>query len=781
MKKVVLYGMGSWVENHFLWLKRNFDIIAAYDRDPKKSKKSEQMGFPFLTIEALQAISCDAVLITSTYVDEIAGFLVNELKINKPVLSGNKLYAEWEQKISDGKVVRLGDKFPGVRFSILQRGELGGSAGLFSFFNTFLREMMLAFNNERIPVIDLKNYWNIYHEGIGQVGKVNTWELFFKQPFPEYALDDVYHAQDVVFSDKRGKTACDPAITTDNVIRDLKLRETYHKIYSENIELSDRVREEYGHIYENVFAKNISDGDKVLGISVRGTDYTATKPYLHDIQPSLRQVCDKVSEVIGSWGITKIYVNSDEEKSIDYIKSRFPGKVFSMDYQRFDTYIPDNGHLLGEIRFEREDDAYRRGADYLMSNLLFTECDSFIGGVNSGCIATLIMKNTFEHEYIFDDLGHYGIDDDAYAYTPDGKPVIVNSTISVIILSYNNSEYFKSSIGSVLSQDYSAIELIVSDDGSREFNQEEIENYINSNKRQNIINVKILTSKTNEGVVKNYKKALNEASGKYIFYLAIDDELYDETVLTDVVSFFKTGGYDIFTGYRESFDASGMVRTEPYPHQVRVLEEEPLEKVLRRNIRSNMIAGACTPFCKSLTDKYGFVEDGYVHLEDWPRYTNLMENGIRIGFINRKLIRYRKGGITTQLSNKDLIRDYRKFMKKYRYEPYSYIFTNLYQRKYVFGWGCSGGFVKCYNKWKDSFNREIDFLIDKNQAMWGKEVEGIQVYPTDKLLEYDKKDVFILVFSNVYYVEIADELENMGYKEGEDFELVSGSMVEGLR
>lgn len=426
MKSVVLYGMGSWVESHFLWLKKNFRIVAAYDRDSSKAGKSEQLGFPFLTVEELKIVPCDGILITSTYVEEIKDFLFNDLKIDKDVLSGNELYAEWEKNISDGKVVHFGDKNPDVVFSVLQRGELGGSAGLFSFLNTFLREMMVAFNNNRIPIVDMKNYWNIYHENVGQIGKVNTWELFFKQPFPEYTLEDVYKSANVTFSDKRGKTACNQDITTDRVIRDLNLRETYHRIYKENIRLSIRVQEEYNNVLKNLFEKNRSSDDKILGISVRGTDYTAAKPYLHDIQPSLEQIYNKVEEIMDSWGITKIYVNSDEEKSIDYMKHKFPGKVFSMDYQRFDTYQANPKNLLGDMRFERADDAYHRGADYLMSNLLFTECDSFIGSVNSGCIATLVIKNKFEHEYIFDELGHYGIDDDAYAYTPDGKPIFVN-------------------------------------------------------------------------------------------------------------------------------------------------------------------------------------------------------------------------------------------------------------------------------------------------------------------------------------------------------------------
>jgi hypothetical protein len=54
------------------------------------------------------------------------------------------------------------------------------------------------------------------------------------------------------------------------------------------------------------------------------------------------------------------------------------------------------------------------------------ECDGFIGGVNASCLATLLMTDGFEYEYIFKDLGLYGIDDDAYLGTPDGNPIYVS-------------------------------------------------------------------------------------------------------------------------------------------------------------------------------------------------------------------------------------------------------------------------------------------------------------------------------------------------------------------
>ena len=107
------------------------------------------------------------------------------------------------------------------------------------------------------------------------------------------------------------------------------------------------------------------------------------------------------------------------------MKKAFPGLGFSMDRQLYDNYDAEKQDVIPQLKFARKDDALNRGMEYLISVLLATNCDYFIGGRNAGTMAALIMAGEYEQEYIFD-LGRYGIDDDAYTYTLDGKPVYVN-------------------------------------------------------------------------------------------------------------------------------------------------------------------------------------------------------------------------------------------------------------------------------------------------------------------------------------------------------------------
>lgn len=352
---------------------------------------------------------------------------------------------------------------------------------------------------------------------------------------------------------------------------------------------------------------------------------------------------------------------------------------------------------------------------------------------------------------------------------------MVKGRISVITLSYNNLQYYKECLESILCQSYDDIEWILSDDCSNDFDEykNKIEEMV-KNSTENISNYVIRQNACNLGVVKNYKQAIDICTGEYIFYLAIDDLFYDKDVLKDVVQYFNTTGLQIFTGYREFCYEDGKRKLQPSKYEADVLINGNISKILSRSIRVAIAVGSCTPFRKELVDKFGFVEDKYEQLEDWPRYLNLLEKNVKIGFIERCLIKYRAGGITYgNVTNEKLICDFRILFGKYMYPPYSNMMPAAKDKKYIIAWGASGGVLKCLNKWENTIKREIDFIVDNDVEKWGKFVNGKKVYSPKVINELNKDDIYIYVFSITYYLEIAQELEKIGLEEGKNFDIVS--------
>jgi GT2 family glycosyltransferase len=353
--------------------------------------------------------------------------------------------------------------------------------------------------------------------------------------------------------------------------------------------------------------------------------------------------------------------------------------------------------------------------------------------------------------------------------------------ISLIVLSYNNFLYYKQCLSSILNQSYDKIELILSDDCSERFNEEKIISYINANKKSNLKKIVINKNKTNLGIVKNYNKAISLASGDYIFYLAIDDVLYDNKVLEDVVKYFICTGSLIFTGYKDVYDETmtKYIKTLPRPIEVEFLKKNNPEYLYEKLCKGSFISGSNTPFSRKLIEKYGYLDERYFYLEDYPRYLSLTKKGCNISFYDRKLIKYRMGGVTTKgIINESLRKDL--FLatiyecKDYFQKVWDESWTN---KDKIVAWG-SGD---CFESSVGLIDFKIDYIVDSNEKVQGTEVKGFKVLSPEALKNEDREKIFIFVFSYANYFDIAASLNKLGYIEFFNYFVCTPNILKAIK
>jgi glycosyltransferase involved in cell wall biosynthesis len=90
--------------------------------------------------------------------------------------------------------------------------------------------------------------------------------------------------------------------------------------------------------------------------------------------------------------------------------------------------------------------------------------------------------------------------------------------ISVYITSYNQKEFLKEAIESVLAQTYSPYEIVIVDDASTDGSQDLIQSYCSS-----YGNIRGIFNDNNLGVTQTRIKALSNIKGDYVTYLDGDD------------------------------------------------------------------------------------------------------------------------------------------------------------------------------------------------------------------------------------------------------------------
>ena len=224
---------------------------------------------------------------------------------------------------------------------------------------------------------------------------------------------------------------------------------------------------------------------------------------------------------------------------------------------------------------------------------------------------------------------------------------------SVIVLCYRHFEYLYDAIDSVLNQSYPNIELIVSDDGSDNFPEEAVNEYIACNKSSNIKSVKIHREESNVGTVKHLNHAVKIISGEYVIALAGDDVLQDASVLEQYREGFEKAPLDCYIE---------MAQTGMYDDKLQSLEgyylKLPVQEAIEQTEKdSSMLLdmllekGACLPststcFKKEFFQLFGDFDEDYSLVEDFPMHFRLAKEHWIIHYENFVAIKHRNGGIS---------------------------------------------------------------------------------------------------------------------------------------
>ena len=293
--------------------------------------------------------------------------------------------SKWKWK--ERKVIR-GMKNRDKTFYVIRRNSK--SVGLFSYVLTALGHMKTAEERGYIPVVDMKNYITPY---LDKEHPLNVWEYYFEQP-AGYDLKAIGGSRNIVLASGEVPESFPDFPMLESEEEVLMWRKLFHKY----VRLNKETEQYISDIQEKLF-KN----ERILGVLCRGTDYQATKPKGHPIQPEAEQVITKVQSMMEEKNCTKVYLATEDQKILQSFREAFGEKLIFPDVQM----RPYNeGELITEIEMERKDDRRLKGLEYLTQIALLSRCCCLISGRCGGCYGALLMSEGYEEECIWD-LGLY--------------------------------------------------------------------------------------------------------------------------------------------------------------------------------------------------------------------------------------------------------------------------------------------------------------------------------------------------------------------------------------
>lgn len=197
----------------------------------------------------------------------------------------------------------------------------------------------------------------------------------------------------------------------------------------------------------------------------------------------------------------------------------------------------------------------------------------------------------------------------------------MNPQISVLVLTYNNFVFLDCAIDSILAQTYENIEIILCDDGSRQFPAEQIqavEKKVQSYNATFVVN----RAEVNRGTVHNINSGIRLANGDYIKILAADDFYPTPDIFEKQILVSQTTGKDIVISNLKNVDNYLVpvddLRTKlsnKFLSSVLNMDYQAGEKFIKKYDLFPIATQACL-FKKSFFDEHGLFDEKYRIIED---------------------------------------------------------------------------------------------------------------------------------------------------------------------
>lgn len=195
----------------------------------------------------------------------------------------------------------------------------------------------------------------------------------------------------------------------------------------------------------------------------------------------------------------------------------------------------------------------------------------------------------------------------------------INTTVSIILPTFNGGKYISNAIESVISQSFVEWELIVINDGSTDDTEEIVGGYVKKDNR-----IIYLKNEINLGIQKTLNRGLKEAKGIYIARIDDDDIWIDINKLIKQVNFLENNNGYLLVG-------TGVVLVdEKYKELTRYILPETDEKIRKKLLIKNCFTHSSVMFKK----KEALSINGYSELNE-VKHVEDYDLWLRIGLLGK--------------------------------------------------------------------------------------------------------------------------------------------------
>ncbi len=260
-----------------------------------------------------------------------------------------------------------------------------------------------------------------------------------------------------------------------------------------------------------------------------------------------------------------------------------------------------------------------------------------------------------------------------------------NPLVTVSVITYNSSATVLDTLDSIAKQTYDNLQLVVSDDGSRDNTVSLCEEWIGQHENR-FVNTTLLTVEKNTGVAANCNRAINHIHGEFSKIIAGDDLLMEDCVEKCVNYFHANPEAEVlfsncylFTE-REKRKVIGTMPTQDGKDMLALSIKQ--QKIV---LYYALFIPTPTIFLKSsVFNRYKY-DERYPGCEDYPFVLNLVENNIKLYYMDEFTVYYRISDSVSHpssiLENGRMWYSHRKFFDEQLYGKLIYDHPRIFNYK----------------------------------------------------------------------------------------------------
>ena len=233
--------------------------------------------------------------------------------------------------------------------------------------------------------------------------------------------------------------------------------------------------------------------------------------------------------------------------------------------------------------------------------------------------------------------------------------------VSIVVVTYNSSQYVLETLESAKAQTYRNIELIVTDDCSTDNTVEVCRDWMEENKER-FVRTELITVEKNTGISPNCNRGYNAANGEWIKGIAGDDILL-ENCIDSGVNFLREGT-KVFASkaiiFSINYKSDGILcetNNEPFFD-----ENITAYRQLKLMVKRNRIMAPTVFISKQFWQENNGFDEEIKYLEDYPFWLKILRRGIKIDFLNQFTVAYRRHA--NSISGYDKNKLFYSFFKK---------------------------------------------------------------------------------------------------------------------